>query len=507
MTDRLVVPRSWVTGYYLAIFRLTSGPQAGDTGFAPFIVQATVGDRSQILVVVPTNTWQAYNTWGGESVYTSPQAVKVSFNRPYAHRLLFLWEYPLLRFLERNGYDLSYATDDDVARDPSILLHHRLDIAAGHGEYWTNGERDGWDAARAAGVNFAFMGANDGYWQVRYEDNYRTMVSYKSNADPERDPALKTVQFRALKPPRPECELLGEQSGPTEGEDGEYFGYQVTPAGAQDPWMKGTGLRAGSTLNGIVGFEFDSVVPTCHVPRLTVLFHWRGVLQSADAVRYRACSGSEVFDAGSLFFSWGLDAFRDPQYAPPIWPPPPVAIPALGRFMRNAIADMLRRHRRLSARECQGDVARAASAARPQLFGVPGSPFRAGAGPDAVAFSPDGKLVAAADATDGTMSVYSVTPTGVLSPVRGSSSFPGADPSSIAFSPNGRLLVTANYIGNTVSVFSVAADGNLTAVRARRFPPAATRARSRSARTANCSRPPTARTTPCRCCRSRLMDG
>jgi hypothetical protein len=347
-TDHLQVPGDWVSGYYLALLVLTRGSQAGRTAFVPFIVQAPVGDRSSVLVIVPTNTWQAYNDWGGESLYTTPEAVKVSFDRPYRYRDLFRWEYPLLRFLERTGYDASYATDDDVDRDPKILLAHRLDLAAGHGEYWTHGERAAWDAARARGVNLAFLGANTGYWQVRYEDQDRTMVGYKDFSDPEPNPALKTVAFRDLASPHPECRLLGEQyrNDYASSEDGRYFNYTVTATGARDPWLQGAGLRRGSRLVGMVGFEFDSFVPWCHVPPPTVLFHFRSGHFAADALRYRACSGSEVFDAGSLFFSWGLDSFRDPAYAPPSWPPPPGDVPALQQVMRNALADMQIDHRR-----------------------------------------------------------------------------------------------------------------------------------------------------------------
>lgn len=357
VTDQLQVPANWVTGYYVAIFKITSGSNAGQTGFAPFIVQAPVGDHSRILVEVPSNTWQAYNGFGGEDLYTTPQAVKVSFDRPYQHHHLFRWEYPLLRYLERGGYDVTYVTDDDVDRDPSILLDHQVDIAAGHGEYWTQTIRDAWEAARAHGVNLAFMGANTGYWQVRYEDGDRTMVSYKSRSDPEPDDSLKTIEFRHLRPPRPECELEGEQSNQRESETGSYFNYTVTKAGASDPWFAGSGLKAGSSIPGLVGFEFDSVAvdPSCPVPPVSVLLRFSGRTAgsgprplTADAVRYRACSGSEVFDGGSLFFSWGLDSWRDPEFLPPLWPSvPPGDSPALQRIMANALADMQIAHPRM----------------------------------------------------------------------------------------------------------------------------------------------------------------
>src|SRR5205823_5779801 len=106
--------------------------------------------------------------------------------------------------------DVSYTTDVDVDRDPSELARHRLVLTAGHSEYWTKAMRDGFEWARDQGTNLAFMGANTGYWQIRYADDRRTIVEYRNaTADPEPDVLTKTVRFRDLVPPRPECELLG----------------------------------------------------------------------------------------------------------------------------------------------------------------------------------------------------------------------------------------------------------------------------------------------------------
>ena len=105
------------------------------------------------------------------------------------------------------------------------MLNHRAVIVSGHSEYWTKNMRDGFDAARDQGTNLLFAGANDAYWQVRYEDSScasdntvcgtvgdrRTMVIYKQEAanqtDPISNPSLKTIKWRDLG--RPECELQG----------------------------------------------------------------------------------------------------------------------------------------------------------------------------------------------------------------------------------------------------------------------------------------------------------
>ena len=211
VTDQLAIPADWTSGYYYALFRVTSGPaQDVDTrGWAVFIVRELPSHHARILVQVPVNTWQAYNPWGGKSLYDHnsrhcSRASHVSFDRPLAFTAQgpFDWEYNLVRFLERDGYDVSYQTDVDTDIDPDSLLQHRLVIVAGHSEYWTKRMRDAFDAARDAGTNVAFTGSNAAYWQTRYEGDHRTLVVYKNTSDPEPDPALKTVEFQHLVPPR-----------------------------------------------------------------------------------------------------------------------------------------------------------------------------------------------------------------------------------------------------------------------------------------------------------------
>jgi hypothetical protein len=200
VTDKLTVPSDWVSGYYLVDYVVTSGAEAGRASIGYVIVRAPASRQSAIVVQVPVNTWQAYNAWGGRSLYDDQsvggrRATYVSFERPYLWEpepggLPLEWEYPLVRFLEREGYDVSYQTDVDTDANPDSLLKHRLVITAGHGEYWSKTTRDAFDAARDQGVNLAFMGANTGYWQVRYADDRRTVVAYKSTYDPE--PEAKT---------------------------------------------------------------------------------------------------------------------------------------------------------------------------------------------------------------------------------------------------------------------------------------------------------------------------
>ncbi len=311
VTDVIPVGRDWVSGVYVARLLLTSGEHAGLDAFAPFVVRAPLdSQRAAILVQQPVTTAQAYNNWGGKSLYTSNSteqeaAVKVSFDRPYAAwselvvnaRWPFVWDYHLLRYLEREGFHVAYTTDVDTHREPWNLVGHRLLMTSGHDEYWTREMRDAFDTQLQAGVNLACMGANSGYWQIRLEDAERTMVEYRWRArDPEPDRALKTEMFRNLQPPRPECGLWGVQYQDGLGKPGEPRHYELTRDCLEHPWMQGTGFEYPATLHGLVGYEWDALqegfqAPDAHGSSSTTTTSSPTPTSSAGAtLRVRRCS-------------------------------------------------------------------------------------------------------------------------------------------------------------------------------------------------------------------------
>jgi hypothetical protein len=312
VTDTFSLPANATTGYYRVRFVLMDGRASATY----VIVRPPPGYQARILVQVPVNTWQAYNPWGGRSLYDlaglAVEANRVSFDRPYYVKPLES-EYPLLLFLERQGYDVAYQTDVDTDANPSSLLGYRLVIVAGHSEYWTSGMRNAFEAARDAGVNLAFMGSNAAYWQVRYENGGRVIVGYKSTADPVTDPSLQTILFRALDPPRPECELIGiqHQGGGLRWSSGDF---SIVPDSLDYPWFAGTGFDASSVLKGLVGIETDTIPNNMSADnscgnQLTVFFHREmggDTLGNADMTAYTAPSGSVVFAAGSRRLAWGL---------------------------------------------------------------------------------------------------------------------------------------------------------------------------------------------------------
>jgi hypothetical protein len=347
VTDVIQTGADWPSGYYELQAQLTSGPDAG-RGTTTFVIvrQPPGAQPSQILVQVPVNTWEAYNHWGGKSLYDmdGPRAHRVTFDRPwgkYANSPMW-YEIQLVRFLEREGYDVSYQTDIDTDADPGSLLRHRLVMTAGHDEYWTKTIRDAFDAALAAGTNLAFMGSNTGYGQVRYEDGGHTLVAYKDAAlDPEPDPSLKTVMFRQLDPTRPECILEGVQHRWLPAHQNGPHDYTVV-APQDDPWLANTGLAPGSVISDVVGDEWDGLNPwpdACIHPGLTVLLHMsmNSPTGDADAVRFTAPSGARVFASGAQRFSWGLDTFGTQAFGHSSSPDP-----GLQQLVRNMLDDLTR---------------------------------------------------------------------------------------------------------------------------------------------------------------------
>ena len=317
-------PTDWPSGVYLA--KLSAAVPGGFV--ASYIIFEVRDDSrgSDLLFQSSTNTFEAYNGWGGRSLYSHPRAFKVSYDRPYDTGFgagqFFRFEYNMLRFLEREGYDVTYASDVDAHENPSLALAHKGFLIVGHDEYWSSNTFDHLEAARSAGVSLGFFSANDGYWQERFESSTadkkpdRTIVCYKLDA-PALDPdaanpataSLTTTAFRLPPVNRPEDTIIGEMHDDSVGSN--IHGDMVV-TDASDPIFQGTGLQNGSTLPGLVGNEIDRVFGALPANE-TILAHSSVV----DAVTHLSSfsdvtisnfpSGATVFAAGTFQWSWGLD--------------------------------------------------------------------------------------------------------------------------------------------------------------------------------------------------------
>src|SRR5581483_9065729 len=319
VTDRVEIPPDAVSGYYEAKLEIVGGAYDGAVGSVPMIVrQSPAAPASAVLVQVPVNTWEAYNPWGGKSLYqfgTSRHAFEVSFDRPFAqqvfHNMGSELELPWVRFLERSGIDVSYQTDVDTDRAPGSLLHHRLVFAIGHDEYWTQRMRGAFNRALALSTNLMF-GSNSDEWRMRYAAGRRTIVEWRDpSIDRIHDRRLDNGFFRAFG--EPECKLMGveHQWAAQRNLTAPPTSYRVVGP-TSDPWLAAAGLARGDVIPGVVGYEWDSLIPGCFaghvVPLMTTLIAGSdGVHRSADMVRATAPSGGRVFAMGTMELAWALD--------------------------------------------------------------------------------------------------------------------------------------------------------------------------------------------------------
>jgi hypothetical protein len=233
---------SWETtgatsGIYIAKLVRTDGNPTTSSGTSHIVfVVRDDASTSDLLFQTSDTTWQAYNTYGGNSLYdggpgVSPaRAYKVSYNRPFDTRddrpesWVFNAEYPMVRWLEANGYDVTYFTGVDSDRRGAQILNHKSFLSVGHDEYWSAAQRAHVEAARDAGVNLAFFSGNSVFWKTRWESSidgsntpYRTLVSYKeTHANAKIDPSSAwtgTWRDPRFSPPsdggRPENALTG----------------------------------------------------------------------------------------------------------------------------------------------------------------------------------------------------------------------------------------------------------------------------------------------------------
>ncbi len=192
--NTLTIPGSSLpaSGIYIAHIKNTANGEDNQIIF-------TVRDdsrKSAVLYKLPDGTYQAYNAFNGHSLYRfnsagfttvtgTSKAVRVSFERPYLNtddeaNWFFKADFPMVEWLEKEGYEVSYTDDTSVDANPGQLLNHKTLVISGHDEYWSENEMNGYKAARNAGVNIASFSGNTAYWKVRYENGGRTLVCFKS---------------------------------------------------------------------------------------------------------------------------------------------------------------------------------------------------------------------------------------------------------------------------------------------------------------------------------------
>jgi len=291
---------TWPSGFYLVTLTAHDAPPDRAVSYAGFVVRPAARS-SDVLFVLATNTWNAYNNWGGRSLYTGGK--EVSFDRPWGRGMLvrpesggvdrkspmrlphqqpdvdgdayqafrfehgfpgymgsagwFTYDRRFAEWAEGAGHVLDYAISGDLEQ-PGTTDGYRLVIGAGHDEYWSAAGRDTVEAFVAGGGNYASFSGNTMFWHVRPEREGRSMVCHKYAATTDEPTGMWSDPMVG----RPERGFLGAASM-----YGLYARFgRATPRGVQgfvvyraDHWMlQGTGLVYGDVLgqdHGVVGYE------------------------------------------------------------------------------------------------------------------------------------------------------------------------------------------------------------------------------------------------------------
>jgi len=244
----LSVPSDWRSGFHHVRLRAHGATEGRDVGDACFVVRAP-RPVARALVVIATNTYNAYNSWGGRSLYTG--ATRVSFRRPFGRGMIdrphterddrksrplrwgeapdvdgeiyqqyrhalgypgymssagwFTYERRFVEWAEGAGLEFDYAISSDLARHPGLLDGYTAMVSVGHDEYWSAGQRDAVERFVAGGGNLVSMSGNTMFWQVRLVDDERgpedrpldSIDSIDSPDSPDTGAALVCHKYKA----------------------------------------------------------------------------------------------------------------------------------------------------------------------------------------------------------------------------------------------------------------------------------------------------------------------
>jgi hypothetical protein len=352
------MPATTVSGVYIG--KLVREDITSIGSHIIFIVRDDSGG-SDILFQTSDTTWQAYNRYGGNSLYRGlpvGRAYKVSYNRPFVTRYnewgsifssqLFDSEYPTIRFLEANGYDVSYFTGVDSDRRGAEILEHKLFLSVGHDEYWSKGQRTHVENARNNGVNLAFFSGNEVFWRTRWETSidgsgttYRTLVCYKeTKANAKIDPSTESTS--TWRDPR----FSPDGAYPENALTGTIYTVIINTVNSIKVPYEMSKLRmwrntsianlapgeSATITPAVLTYEWDEVLHNGYAPAGIIklssitadvesrLQDYGNTYAPAKATHnlslYKHSSGAWVFGAGAVHFGHTLDSVHDVSTGP-----------------------------------------------------------------------------------------------------------------------------------------------------------------------------------------------
>jgi len=290
----------WTSGLYTVVVRSADG----GTNIPLVVRPAEALDKVAILAC--SMTWQAYNVWGGRSLYRDTggsfggRSYAVSYDRPYDHALwgapiAMGFDVPVARFADEVGIDHVWFSNLDIAKDPTLLAGAKAVVSTGHDEYWSAPYRQALIDARDAGSDLAFLGANIGYWRVQVKDDQVYCA---------KDAAIQPKNIRWRDLGKPESAVTGNL----------YDAFPVAgPLVVREPGFalfEGLRVRKGSSYPGLIGVETDRYYPghqtpeQIEVPTLSPV-QCRGI-QTWSTMTYYSQGDANVWACGTMNWTRSL---------------------------------------------------------------------------------------------------------------------------------------------------------------------------------------------------------
>ena len=349
----LTIPANWTTGNY--IVKLTRLDDRLEN-YLTFVVK-DVGGSADIVYSMDVTTWQAYSYWGGsgnnnvgynlygkfndatQAFLGDARAYTVSFDRPYMDQgsedgagNFMVWDYPMVRWMESQGYNVTYVTDVDLEANPTLFNGHKVFMNTGHDEYFSDNMRANIQNFINAGGSAAFFSADDISRRMTWANSISGQPDRREHCDKGSLPNSTTIDWRALTPPQPENQITGALSNGA-ADARPFLVYDPTSwvfAGTGLAKYNGTVITSGPGQNaiaGLIGYEFStravndpSLAPYVQyepaglqqVGHSFVPASDNGVNSWADTTVYTSPAGGTVFSASSIEWAWGVDnGFND----------------------------------------------------------------------------------------------------------------------------------------------------------------------------------------------------
>jgi hypothetical protein len=331
----LQIPDHWRSGMY-------AGKLADETGqqfYMTFVVKTKRADKpASVAVLASTNTWQAYNEWGGASLYrydvpdslhrARSQFVHMLRPNPGATPIgnsghLACAEKHVLSWLEHHGIGYDLYADWDLHQEPELLRKHRVLLLNTHNEYWSHAMYWGLEDYLAGGGNLLYLSGNGLYWKTVINGDQLEVRQDHGNHTLSDEAGGQWRNYG-----RPETKILGIRF--TNAGYSSFKPYKVISPHhwifADTEVKKGDLIGAqGLNTGGASGWELDKINPYATPPGLVHLAkgtnRWRN---GADMIYFEQAGGGGIFSVGSITFGGSL-----------------VIDPVLSKMMQNVIATFL----------------------------------------------------------------------------------------------------------------------------------------------------------------------